>query len=271
MYADNERIGPSEVPGPNLRPSDPAGDGAGRKNIRERPAIRSFLRPTFRTFAPKPKRMLHDPQIDAVVFDMGGVLLNIRLQRCIRAFRRLGLPEVARLLNPYYPADIFGRLERGKITTEEFCEHVRRTTGKEIASETIVATYMEFLGDIPRYKLRAIRALRRAGVRTFMLSNLSDMVFRHITTHEFTKEGLAIDDYFDQLFLSFRMGVLKPSPEIFRMAIREGSLDPARTLFIDDAEKNVEAARAEGFRVHLAAPHEDFTPLLRGIIARRKE
>lgn len=200
--------------------------------------------------------------IDTVVFDLGGVLVDLRRDRCIEAFRRLGYARIDRILDLYYPAEIFRRLERGEISTETMCDYFREEIGREIPSETIEAAYLQFIGSIPRYKLAAIRRLKRHGIRTLLLSNLSERIYRHVSETEFRKEGYAIDAYFEARYLSFEMHRLKPDPELFLEMIERSGLDPARTFFIDDGAKNIETARNLGFRTHLARPREDFTPLL---------
>lgn len=204
--------------------------------------------------------------IDTVVFDLGGVLIDLYRDRCVEAFRRIGFPQAEQMLGLYHPADIFIRLENGQITTAEVCEYIRRKSGKPIPDEAIREAYLAFIGTIPVAKLRAIRALREAGKRTFALSNTNEMVMPHIRERLFTADGLRMEDYFEKAYLSYEMKLLKPDPAIFRAMTTDAGMEPERTLFIDDGPRNVEAARELGFQVYKPEPEEDFTPMLRELI-----
>lgn len=104
-------------------------------------------------------------EIKNVIFDLGGVLVDLDIERCTAAFRALGMPRVADLINPYYPAEMIGRLERGDISFREACDEMRRLDGRpEVTDSEIAAAYSAFLVGIPVAKLRQIMRLREAGV-----------------------------------------------------------------------------------------------------------
>ena len=110
--------------------------------------------------------------IKTVVFDLGGVLVDLDIDRCTGAFRSLGMDAVADLINPYYPAEMIGRLEHGVISFHEACDEMRRLSGTpEVTDAQIAWAYGQFLVRIPVAKLRQIDALRERGIRTCVLSN----------------------------------------------------------------------------------------------------
>ena len=200
--------------------------------------------------------------IKNVIFDLGGVLVDLDLNRCIAAFRTLGMDAVAELINPYYPAEMIGRLEHGDITFHEACEEMRRLSGTpDVPDERIAWAYGEFLVTIPVTKLRQIEALRRRGIRTYVLSNNNPASMKYIR-RMFTADGKTMDDYFDAVFLSYELHELKPSEAIFRKMIAAGGMRPEETLFIDDGQKNVDAAQRLGFAVYMPGPGEDFGHIL---------
>lgn len=203
-----------------------------------------------------------------IVFDLGGVLIDLHRDRCIEAFRRLGFPQIEELLDPYAPKGVFSELERGDITVTQTCRRIGEMAGRDIPCEDIRLAYRAFLGTIAPVKLRAIDALRAAGLHTYVLSNNNEMVFPYIEQTLFAADGKRMTDYFDAVYLSFRMHMLKPSPDIFRAVVADSGLEPAQTLFLDDGERNVTAARKLGFHVYMPRPGEDFTPLLYEIARR---
>lgn len=203
--------------------------------------------------------------IKTVVFDLGGVLVDLDRDRCIGAFRSLGMDAVADLINPYYPAEMIGRLERGDISFHEACDQMRQLSGRqEVTDAQIAWAYSRFLVRIPVAKLRQIDALRERGIRTCVLSNNNPASMKYIR-RMFTADGKTMDDYFDAVYLSYQLCELKPSEAIFRKMIAADGMLPAQTLFIDDGQRNVDAAQSLGFSVYMPGPEEDFGHILENL------
>ena len=139
---------------------------------------------------------------------------------------------------------------------------MRRLSGTpEITDAQIAWAYGQFLVRIPVAKLRQIDALRERGIRTCVLSNNNPASMKYIR-RMFTADGKTMDDYFDAVFLSYELHELKPSEAIFRKMIAAGGMRPEETLFIDDGQKNVDAAQRLGFAVYMPGPGEDFGHIL---------
>lgn len=209
--------------------------------------------------------------IDTVVFDFGGVLIDLYRDRCVEAFRAIGYPEAEEMIGLYGPSDILQRLEAGEITGEELVELIREDSGNQaITYDQVKGAYIAFLGTIPVVKLRAIRALREAGFKVCGLSNINEFVMPFVREQLFTADGMRMEDYIEEAYLSYEMGLLKPDAAIFEQMIRQSGLNPEHTLFIDDSAKNIQTARELGFQVYHAGPEEDFTPLLYDLIESKR-
>lgn len=196
-----------------------------------------------------------------VIFDLGGVLVDLDIERCRAAFRELGMPEVAEILDAYHPAEMFGRLERGDISVHEACDAMRALSGRpEITDEQIAAAYGAFLVDVPVAKLRMIDDLRRQGIRTYVLSNNNPMPMQ-VIRRMFAADGHPMEHYFDRIYLSYELRELKPSEAIFRRMIADSGMRPEESLYIDDSERNLATARELGFGVYCPAPGEEFAHL----------
>ncbi|WP_103064428.1 HAD family hydrolase [Actinomyces qiguomingii] len=89
-----------------------------------------------------------------------------------------------------------------------------------------------------------IEALADRGVPLYALTNFNDVLF------EATRHLTPLLDRFNGIVVSGREHLVKPDPAIFRLLLDRYRLDPERTLFVDDSQVNVEAARAAGMRVH---------------------
>lgn len=196
-----------------------------------------------------------------VIFDLGGVLVKLDIERCKAAFVGLGMPQVAELVDPYHPAAMIGQLEKGEIDFHEACVQMRRLTGRaEVTDEQIADAYAAFLTDVPVQNLRLIDTLRSRGLKTYVLSN-NNPASMEVIRRMFTADGRTMDHYFDRIYLSYEMHALKPSEEIFRRMIADSGMRPEESLFIDDSQRNVNAARALGFAVYQPSPDEDFAHL----------
>lgn len=199
--------------------------------------------------------------IDTIIFDMGGVLVDYDLERCFRAFDAIGLPEVRQWVNPYRQEGVFAQIEQGTISREDFYRHIEQQVGRKVDHEAIDRAWCSFLLTIPEDKLNLLRELRQQGYRVYMLSNTNEIMFDWMRHEVFTAQGLTVMDYFDQLFLSYEMKLLKPSPAIFEKMIQQGAITPQQALFIDDAELNVATAAQLGFYTYQPCVHEDFRSL----------
>ncbi len=199
--------------------------------------------------------------IKNLVFDMGGVLVDLHPRRCVSAFSRLGFPEMASLVDSWHPRGIFEQLELGLITGEQFCDYVRAQSGRNTSSAEIHAACVSFIDPIPDYKLDLLAELRRR-YRVLLLSNTNEIVYPYIDAHSLCRRGGSSADYFEKVYLSYAMHDMKPSPTIFEKMIADSGIIPQETRFIDDAERNVAIGRELGFETYRPAPKEDLRQVL---------
>ena len=205
-------------------------------------------------------------KITSVVFDLGGVLADLDRERCEASFRALGLDGMVELIDPYHPSAILHELESGTADLQALHDYAVERWGVELPAAEIGLAYNSFVGEVAAWKLDYLLELRGRGLRTFMLSNTSDVIFSEVSRREFTRRGLSVHDYFEGLYLSYRMGVMKPRPEIFEAMAADACLIPAETLFIDDSPANVATAKELGFATLHAVQGEDFRPRVEALL-----
>lgn len=193
--------------------------------------------------------------IDAVVLDLGGVVIDLRRDNAVAALQELGLREADELLDTYRQTGPFLALETGRLTAGEFFDLIRAMIGDPKITDTqLQDAFNRFLIDIPAERLEAILALRARGYKVYALSNTNPVMYHSWIAGRFRQEGLQINDYFDGIVTSFEEGVCKPDPLIFERLLKRYHLDGQRTLFLDDGPANVEAARACGIRAEHVTP-----------------
>ena len=196
-----------------------------------------------------------------IIFDLGGVIINLRKQDCIDAFKALGYASVDKMLSEYRQDGEFLALEEGRVSPEEWRAIIRKNIAKPVTDQQIDDAFNAFLVDLPIEKLRMLRALK-SRYRIAMLSNTNKVMFESKIPELFKIEGFTIEDYFDDFFLSYKMGMSKPSPEIF-IKVAEGlGIEPCEALFIDDSQANVDAASKLGFQTLCVEPYTDFSDKL---------
>lgn len=197
-----------------------------------------------------------------IVFDLGGVILDIDRDTCVNRLLSLGLEDAAQLLDLYCQSGDFLALERGIMSAGEFFDILRVKASRPVADKELTAALCSFITALPVHRLEALRRLRSAGKRLYVLSNTNPVMYHSVIDTLFRQQGLCIRDYFDGEILSFQEQVCKPDAQIFEILKRRYSLQGSRTLFLDDSPANCEAARRCGIEAMCIPAGSDFTTLL---------
>lgn len=190
-------------------------------------------------------------KIKNIVFDLGGVICDLEVERVMEAFREIGMPKMADLMDPCYPAEVNERMESGQIGWEEACDEIRRIDNRpEVTNAEIEWVYREFLARVDSSKMATIDRLRAQGFKTYVLSNTNPVAIEIVRDRVREATGRELDSYFDGIFLSYQLKILKPSPAIFEKMIALSGMNPQETLFIDDGSRNADTAHKLGFAVY---------------------
>ncbi len=194
-----------------------------------------------------------------IVFDLGGVIMTICQDEAIKRFKSIGLKNVENYLNPYTQTDIFGDIEEGKISAEQFREKLSELIGKEVTYEECKFAWLGYRQDVPLRNLDILRKLKAQGYKLILLSNTNPFMMSWGLSGEFDGNGNSLESYFDSLYLSYKLGVMKPNKKIFQYIIDNEKIQPGESLFIDDGERNINAARLLGFKTLCPINGEDWT------------
>lgn len=195
-----------------------------------------------------------------IIFDWGGVLLDLDVEGCIRAFEKAGATHIKEQLNGTNELGVFKDYECGKIDTPAFRREICRLTGTELPDAEIDRIWNSELLTIPQEKLELLQSLH-SRYNLYLLSNTNELHWEHGSAYAFQYQGKDLKDCFKQIFLSFRMGLAKPDPAIFRTALYEAGLSAEETLFIDDAEINCQAAASVGIHTAHYIPGTDLNKI----------
>lgn len=203
-------------------------------------------------------------EIKNLLFDLGGVIMDIKRENAVAALSKLGMRDANELLGDYVQNGVFRSLEEGNLSPQAFDDAVRNffpDNGKGITDGQINNAFMKFLIGIPVHRLRSLKELHR-DYNIYMLSNTNIIMWEGEIKQDFTVDGHDINYYFDGIVTSFEAHAVKPERQIFDYAISTLGIDPRETLFLDDSELNLQAAARLGFQTLLVPTDTEFADLL---------
>ena len=197
--------------------------------------------------------------IKTILFDMGGVVITLDQQQAIERFKALGLADAEQRLDAYTQQGIFGDLEAGKISDEDFRRELSQLVGRELTWQECQYAWRGYCGDVPERNLLKMAELRERGYRVVLLSNTNPYMMSWVMSSEFDGKGHSLSHYLDKAYMSYECGAMKPDSVFFNAMIKGENLVPDETLFLDDGPRNIEAAKALGIHTFLVNNGEDWT------------
>ena len=190
-----------------------------------------------------------DKQIKNIVFDLGGVLVDLDFKAAINGLQQAGFANVKEQLMTFNQEGIFQKFELGEISTEEFRTAIRENSTVTLTDEEIDALWNAMLLEIPREKLELILDLR-GKYMVYLLSNTNSIHWDYVCKNASNYRGFRVNDYFEETFLSYEMHLAKPDKAIYEKVLQDANLLAEETLFIDDSEANCKAAEEVGIHAH---------------------
>ena len=197
-----------------------------------------------------------------LLFDLGGVIMNIRRQNAVDALIKIGMADADSFLGDYSQQGPFLKLEEGAISESEFRNEIRVLIPVDVTDEQIDDAFCHFLLGIPKYRLDALENLHKS-YKIYMLSNTNSIMWNSVISDEFKKVGHDINYYFDGLVTSFEAKCVKPDAKIFNSVVENFNIKPEETIFFDDSQANIDAAAALGFKTAYVMPGTEFMDLIK--------
>ena len=188
---------------------------------------------------------------EAIIFDLGGVILNIDYHLTRKAFEKAGIHNFNDMYSQAAADELFDDLETGKIDPPDFYRKLNERAGVHLSDSDIRQAWNAMLLDFREESLERIAALR-PKYKLYLLSNTNHI---HLTAfneiYHRKKRNIAFPDHFIKAYYSCEMGLRKPNADIFEFVLSENQLDPSTTIFIDDSVQNIAAARSVGLQTIL--------------------
>lgn len=195
----------------------------------------------------------------AIIFDMGGVLVDLDIDACKQAYKELGYHAIDDILDPCHQKGIFGDLEEGVLSADAYRDIILADANPGVTYDDVdQATYKILVGIAP-YKGDLLRRLAQK-YDIYLLSNNNPIALKR-SAEMFDELGFSLDTCFKKCYMSFQMKMLKPSEAFFKAVMEDIGLPPEEMLFIDDSQRNVDASNAAGLPAVYYEPGTDLTQL----------
>lgn len=192
-------------------------------------------------------------------------MLALSFEQAVKRFEEIGLADARQRLDAFEQKGIFGDLESGRISAEDFRRELSLLVGRELSMDDCYQAWHGYVDHVPKRNLEAILSLRAKGYKVCLLSNTNPFMMQW-ADNDFDGEGHPIGYFFDAMYLSYECKAMKPRREIFEMMLKGQQAQPEETLFVDDGPRNVEAAKALGMQTLCPQNNEDWIEPLEAML-----
>jgi glucose-1-phosphatase len=196
----------------------------------------------------------------AILFDLGGVLIDIDYYATQRAFEQLGVSDFKERYTQLSQNELFDRFECGEISPQHFVNLLLPFTQSGTSPNQVVAAWNAMLGTFPTEKINLLERLLKT-TPLFMLSNTNELHWQEVARVWQKVSTVPMQHFFKAIYLSHEIGQRKPHPETFVWVCQQMGFDPADVLFIDDSPQHIEGAMKAGLQVHYYQDAAEFYAL----------
>jgi putative hydrolase of the HAD superfamily len=200
---------------------------------------------------------------DTIIFDLGGVVINLDYQKTTRAFEALGLENFGEMYSQATQSGLFDDFEKGKSSVPYFLNKLIDFLPTGTTANQVVEAWNAMILDFPKENLTLLEELKSSH-RTFLLSNTNEIHIQKVHQHlQLVSPHKTLDPYFEKVYFSSDVKMRKPDEEIFEFVLKENNLNPATTLFIDDTEQHILGAKKLGIQTYHIRKGEGICDILK--------
>lgn len=199
---------------------------------------------------------MNEKEINTLIFDLGGVIIDLHIDRTIAEFGRLSNRPGDEIEHSYGKPEFFNEFEKGLINPAEYRANLREYLKSTASDNDLDTAWNAMLGKINPLRIEKLQELKKSH-QLILLSNTNAIhvpVFTGILKN--TSGISSLSALFDKVYFSHEINLRKPDEEIFQFVIDENSLHPAETLFLDDTLENLKGAQNLGINT-MRVTHPD--------------
>lgn len=197
-------------------------------------------------------------KFDTVVFDLGGVVVDLNYDATIQAFQGLGAEDFQKLYSQALQSDLFDRYETGQISSLHFINKLKELLPNHLTPNKIVAAWNAMIQEFQPEKLRFLEEIKKTHTIA-LLSNTNDLHMDCVRRKLNKVSKKPLEDYFNYIFLSHEIQIRKPNENVFRFICEKMNVSPEKVLFIDDSIQHIEGARNVGLSAILFPQNASFS------------
>ena len=198
-------------------------------------------------------------KIKVIIFDFGGVILNINYNKTINAFKKLGIVNAEKIYSQKKQSELFNLIETGKISEKEFLLELQKISLNK-NTQKIKKAWNAMLLDLPKERLTLLRQLK-SSYKLFLLSNTNYLHIKEIKKKLGDNVWSNFSNLFDKMYLSHQLKIRKPEKDIFKLILSEQKLNANEVLFIDDSYQHIKAAKKLKLNTYHLKHEEDIVSL----------
>lgn len=186
------------------------------------------------------------PKIKNIIFDLGGVLLDIDYNLTRNAFGSLGIKNFDQLYSQASANHLFQRLEMGTIEVPDFFIELNQCTGLSLSDDEIIHAWNAMLLDFRESSLEYLIPLKYKA-QLILLSNTNVIHKKSFCqTYNNRERAISFEDHFHHCIFSYETGTRKPNADCYQWTLDKANILPEESIFIDDSPQNIEGANAVG-------------------------
>lgn len=190
-------------------------------------------------------------KIKNLIFDFGGVIVDIDRENAIKKFESIGVKQANELLDKYHQRGIFLEVENGQMDADMFCHALSKICHKNISFEEAQKGWLGFMVSVPPQRLELLNELKE-DYNIYILSNTNPFIMDWARSERFTSAKKPLDYYVHKIYTSYEVKFVKPQREFFDYVITDIKSSPEECIFIDDGKENIKVAKELGFNTFLA-------------------
>ena len=205
--------------------------------------------------------MLDTSGIKNIIFDLGGVILNLNFNNTAEHFKSLGIRNFDEIYSKYKQLSLFDDFEVGKISPSDFIKKLKTFAPENCLESDIETAWNAMLLDLPKERIELLQKLK-IKYRLFLLSNTNEIHYNAFMQQILESFGRPVfSEIFEKEYYSHILGKRKPHKETFEFVMNEQNLLPEETLFLDDTLHHIEGAKVVGINTKLVTKEEGILEL----------
>jgi putative hydrolase of the HAD superfamily len=198
--------------------------------------------------------------VELILFDLGGVLIDIDYQATEDSFVQLGVQDFQQQYTQFQQNQLFDLFETGQISAQHFINKLLPITRKGSSPNEVVHAWNRMIGEFPLEKIALLERLSKQQ-RIALLSNTNELHMVQVKRAWEKASSLVFESLFEQVFLSHEIQRRKPDVSTFHWVCEELHVKPEKVLFIDDSPQHIAGANSAGLQTHFYESPSDFYAL----------